>query len=88
MVRTRFQNSTKTRPIWTQIKIGRKKYEIKKGDYIMDNGSCLQLFAGDRHTMQLIGKWGLAHYIRLEKSIPPLEKLECIQKEFCKYYFL
>ena len=33
------------------IKIGRQTYDIKKGDYIMYNGSCYQFITGDKRTL-------------------------------------
>ena len=36
----------------TKIKIGRQEIEIKKGDYIMFNGSVYQFVAGDMRTLQ------------------------------------
>jgi hypothetical protein len=34
-----------------EIKIGRRVFEIKPGDYVMYNGACYQFFAGDRRTL-------------------------------------
>ena len=34
------------------IKIGRVTYEVKSGDYILDNGSCHQFIAGDGRTLK------------------------------------
>lgn len=36
------------------LKIGRKEYEVKPGDYIMDNGACYQFCSGDGR--ELAGK--------------------------------
>ena len=34
------------------IKIGRVTYEVKSGDYILDNGSCHQFIAGDGRVLK------------------------------------
>ena len=34
------------------VKIGRKEYPIKKGDYILYNGSCYQFCSGDSRTLK------------------------------------
>ncbi len=34
------------------IKIGRTEYEIKKGDYILDNGACHQFCSGDNRSLE------------------------------------
>lgn len=34
------------------IKIGRITYEVKSGDYILDNGSCHQFIAGDGRVLK------------------------------------
>ena len=59
-----------------KIKIGRKEYDIKKGDYLMDNGSILMFITGDRrylknsHTLKLTAKeWAQVDLTKLKKSI-------------------
>jgi len=37
------------------IKIGRTEYEIKKGDYILDNGACHQFCSGDNRALERKG---------------------------------
>lgn len=38
-----------------KIKIGRREYVTKKGDYIMYNGCCYQFCAGDGRTLKFDG---------------------------------
>lgn len=40
------------------IKIGRKTYEIKKGDYILYNQACYQFVTGDRRILKFRGWTG------------------------------
>lgn len=42
-----------TKPMLSAIKIGRKEYPIKKGDYILYNGACYQFCSGDDRTLKL-----------------------------------
>ena len=37
------------------IKIGRVIYDVKPGDYILDNGACHQFIAGDKRTLKIEG---------------------------------
>ena len=37
-----------------KIKIGKKEYEVQKGDYILNNGSCWQFVAGDRRVLAFL----------------------------------
>jgi hypothetical protein len=37
------------------IKIGRKEYNIQKGDYILYNGACYQFCTGDNRTLKMEG---------------------------------
>lgn len=50
-----------------KIKIGRKEYDINDGDYIMDNGACLQFIAGDGRCLR-IDNWSFYSNIRFPKS--------------------
>ena len=34
-----------------KIKIGRKEFDVKKGDYILDNGLCFQFCTGDGRVL-------------------------------------
>lgn len=44
-------NGTKT--VLSEVKIGRKEYQIKNGDYILYNGACYQFCSGDGRTLKL-----------------------------------
>ena len=35
----------------TTIKVGRKEFEVKSGDYLMDNGGCIQFCSGDGRAL-------------------------------------
>jgi hypothetical protein len=37
------------------IKIGRKEYEIKEGDFLLDNEACIQFCSGDNRTLKREG---------------------------------
>ena len=41
------------KPVLSAVKIGRKEYPIKKGDYILYNGACYQFCSGDGRTLKL-----------------------------------
>lgn len=42
-----------TKPVLSAVKIGRKEYQVKKGDYILYNGACYQFCSGDCRTLKL-----------------------------------
>ncbi len=42
-----------TKQVLSAVKIGRKEYPIKKGDYILYNGACYQFCSGDGRTLKL-----------------------------------
>jgi hypothetical protein len=78
----------------TSIKIGREEYEIKKGDYILDNGACYQFCAGDRRTLKMQG-WHSYSSLRVSKTAIKHLKLETLEKKentslgfTCIYYYL
>lgn len=83
----------------TEIKIGRNIYQIKKGDYILDNGACLQFCSGDNRTLKQSGfdsYKSLSISITTEKKVinPILKDLEKREikstfsgQTFIKYYF-
>ena len=45
-------NLVDVKPVLSVIKVGRKEYEIKKGDYVLYNGSCYQFCSGDGRTLK------------------------------------
>lgn len=55
------------------IKIGRKEYEVKKGDYIQYNGAVYLFCAGDGRTLKREG-WNVYHYLYIPKSV--LKKID------------
>lgn len=79
-----------------EIKIGRRIFEIKSGDYILYNGACYQFCSGDKRELYFEG-WTYRTSIVIPKSVLKkidLTKLERIQtgdeKErslLIRYYF-
>ncbi len=51
----------------TTLKIGRDTYDIKPGDFILDNGSCYQFGSGDKRALKREG-FNEYHYLRLPKK--------------------
>jgi hypothetical protein len=76
------------------IKIGRVTYEVKSGDYILDNGSCHQFIAGDGRVLKhkdftsytsLVMPATLVKkipFIRMTKVNSKLSGIDCV-----KWYF-
>ena len=48
------------------IKIGKKTYKIKKGDYVLYNGACYQFCAGDHRALKYVG-WSMFSNLRIPK---------------------
>jgi hypothetical protein len=46
-------NGNFAKPVLAAVKIGRKEYSVKKGDYIIYNGICYQFCSGDGRTLKL-----------------------------------
>lgn len=68
--------------IGDKIKIGRNEYEIKKGDYILDNGSCFQFMAGDGRVLRR-KSWSMYSNVMMPKSLikkVPFSSLEKIHE--------
>lgn len=80
-----------------EIKIGRKTFEIKPGDYILDNGACLQFCSGDRRQLYYKNYNSFTHIlippstvkkIDLTKLRKVVEKGDGITKNsLTRYYF-
>ena len=78
------------------IKIGRKEYEIKKGDYVFFNGVCYMFCSGDGRTLMIRG-WDRFSYLTMPKSLlkkipfDKMRKVETGNKEkrnlYIKWYF-
>ena len=71
----------------TTIKIGRKEYPINSGDYILDNGACLQFCAGNART---IHQEGFNCYTSLriaEKYRAILSGMRLVRQQGMKYYY-
>jgi hypothetical protein len=72
------------------IKIGRTTYDVKPGDYILDNGSCHQFIAGDKRTLKVGGfteQYSLVMPKTLVKKIPFIRMTKVKSGEFIKWYF-
>lgn len=78
----------------TEIKIGAKTYEVKKGDYIQDNGACMLFVAGDGRCLRREGHT-VYDYVNLTKKALSGIKLETLVKKIgvvrytnvTRYYF-
>ena len=78
------------------IKIGRKTYEIKKGDYILFNQACYQFCSGDNRTLKVEG-WNRYSNLVIPKSrmkeidLESMKKIETGNKEkrtlLIRWYF-
>lgn len=51
-VKLKNETANGTKPVLSAVKIGRKEYLIKKGDYIIYNGACYQFCSGDGRTLK------------------------------------
>ncbi len=75
--------------IQTTIKHGRKEYEIKKGDYIIFNGSVHQFMAGDGRTLTGSGFDRMSSF-RLSKTALakiPLDSMETKVNNTLQYWY-
>jgi hypothetical protein len=50
------------------LKIGRTEYEVKKGDYILNNGACYQFCSGDGRALKIEG-FNMYANLRIPKSL-------------------
>ena len=71
-----------TQKIMESIKIGRKTYDIKKGDYIHYNGACYLFCAGDKRNLKWDGRYQRNNLMipksRLKKI--PFDKMKKVEK--------
>lgn len=56
------------------IKIRNNEYTIKQGDYILDNGACIQLVAGDGRILRFDGYNAFRSVVLTKKAIAQLPK--------------
>lgn len=72
------------------IKIRRNEYKIHAGDYILDNGACWQLCAGDRRNFGW-NNWDCIKSVIIPKSVLVKIDLSKFKATKCnwgvKYYF-
>lgn len=71
-------------PIIQSIKVRRREYEVKKGDYIVYNGICFMFNSGDNRVLEYKG-FEKTTYITLPKSTVktiPFEKLKRGEYDF------
>jgi len=65
-------NDTIGNTVLSAVKIGRKEYPIKKGDYILYNGACYQFFSGDGRTLKFER---FTQYTNLQLSASMVKKI-------------
>ena len=74
-------NQNKDIKMKKSFKIGGKEYDIKKGDYLLDNESSIQFKTGDGRILYR-KKWDTYNYIELNKTALKqfdLSSMECVQ---------
>jgi hypothetical protein len=75
---------------YPQIKVGRKVFQPKKGDYILDNGSCKQFCTGDGRGL-FFKAWTEYRNVVLPKNAIKLinlsEMRKVIKPNGFQYYF-
>lgn len=59
-----------------KVKIGRKEYDVKSGDYILYNGAVYQFCAGDKRTLK---QQGFDTYTSLPLPATMVKKLPFIR---------
>jgi hypothetical protein len=76
-----------------KIKCGRYEYELKDGDYILDNGACYQFCPKDNSLLPW-GTWHRVGAVGVSKKefaritiLPNIIKKKSKQYSFCTYYF-
>lgn len=76
------------------IKIGRTTYDVKPGDYILDNGSCHQFIAGDKRTLKYelkVGGFAEYHSLVMPKTLvkktPFIRMTKVNSGDYIKWYF-
>jgi hypothetical protein len=67
------------------IKIGRTEYQIKKGDYILDNGACYQFCSGDGRTLKQVGYTGYTNLVLPKSLVNKITFSEMTKKESNRY---
>ena len=65
-------NATIGDTVLSAVKIGRKEYPIKKGDYILYNGACYQFCSGDGRTLK---SERFTQYTNLQLSASTVKKI-------------
>ena len=65
-------NATIGNTVLSAVKIGRKEYPIKKGDYILYNGTCYQFCSGDGRTLKFER---FTQYTNLQLSASTVKKI-------------
>lgn len=73
-------NATIGNTVLSAVKIGRKEYPIKKGDYILYNGACYQFCSGDGRTLKL-ERFTQYTYLRLSASMVKKIPFDKMQKQ-------
>ena len=78
-------NATIGNTVLSAVKTGRKEYPIKKGDYILYNGSCYQFCSGDGRALKFER---FTQYTNLQLSASTVKKIpfDKMQKQNYKSY--
>lgn len=50
-----------------KVKCGRNTYILEKGDYVLDNGACLQFITKNKDRLPF-GKWQRVNSVRVSKK--------------------
>jgi len=69
-----------TSHILTSIKIGRKEYPIKKGDYVLYNGSTYLFCSGDDRTLKF-ERFDQYRHLRIPNSVLKLIPFDKMEKQ-------
>lgn len=69
-------------PVISTIKIGRNDYEVRRGDYILDNGVTYQFISGDGRALKVKG---FDRYTTLRISESAFNKLPLEKMSKVKY---
>lgn len=63
------------------IKIGRETFEIQKGDYILDNGACLQFCGGNGRILKRKGFDSFSSLLIPKSLYKDINLKEMVKKE-------
>lgn len=71
-----------------EITVRNKRYELKQGDYIVDNGAGVMLVAGDGRILYTRGKKWYSHVLMPRTDLKKIaDKLTSREKYGNQYYY-